>query len=269
MTHLDTIVARTRQDLAARKSAVPLATLERSAADHTPRGFVRHLRAAAEHGPSVIAELKKASPSKGLIRADFSARALAADMQAAGAAALSVLTDEPFFQGSLANLEAASEATALPCLRKDFIIDPYQITEARAHRADAILLIAAALTDAELHSFTEAAHALSLDVLCEVHTREEADRIADLPCDAAGVNNRDLRTFAVRLETSLDLIAHLPPRALHVAESGIRTPEDYARLRAAGFDSFLIGEAFMREPEPGPALARWIAAAHALSMQQA
>ncbi len=268
MTHLDQIVARTRQDLAVRKAAVPLAKLEHAAAAHQTLGFVRALRACAAHGPSVIAELKKASPSKGLIRPDFDAGALAPAMEAAGAAALSVLTDEPFFQGSLANLEAASQATSLPCLRKDFIVDPYQITEARAHRADAILLIAAALTDGELHTMTQTAHALSLDVLCEVHTREEADRIADLDCDAAGVNNRDLRTFEVRLETSLDLIEHLPPHALHVAESGIRTPGDFARLHAAGYDSFLIGEAFMREREPGPALAAWITAAHALTLQQ-
>jgi indole-3-glycerol phosphate synthase len=202
--------------------------------------------------------LKKASPSKGLIRADFSAATLAPAMQAGGAAALSILTDEPFFQGSLANLQAGSSATTIPCLRKDFIVDEYQIVEARAHGADAVLLIVAALTDAQLEQLSSAAKDYALDVLCEIHTREEAQRIRHLGCSMFGVNNRDLRTFDVRLETSLDLAAELPPHALLVTESGINDPADYARLRAAGYQAFLIGETFMRQSDPGSALATWI-----------
>ncbi|MGB6133237.1 MAG: indole-3-glycerol phosphate synthase TrpC, partial [Acidobacteriaceae bacterium] len=219
---------------------------------------------------AIIAELKKASPSKGLIRADFDPESLAIGLERAGAAALSVLTDEPFFQGSLRNLEIASAATHLPCLRKDFIVDEYQILEARAHRADAILLIAAALTDDELARFAAAAHGHQLDVLCEVHTAEELVRVRSLGCDCYGVNNRDLRTFKVSLDTSLHLAAQLPPNAVHVAESGIHTAAALHRLRAAGFHACLIGESLMRQPDPGAALvsllrsaAREPAAAHA------
>jgi indole-3-glycerol phosphate synthase len=253
-SQLDRILATTRKDLAARKSATPLEALERAADGHQPRGFARALREKAVHGPAVIAELKKASPSKGLIRPDFDPASLARSVAGGGAAALSVLTDEPFFQGSLRNLELASENCMLPCLRKDFIVDEYQILEARAHRADAILLIAAALTDQELRHLSQSAHATGLDVLCEVHTGEELDRVLDLECDALGVNNRDLRTFAVRLEVSLDLAPRLPSGAVHVSESGIHTAEDMQRLRAAGFAAFLIGESIMRQPDPGTAL---------------
>jgi indole-3-glycerol phosphate synthase len=254
LLHLDNILAQTRADLAERRQRAPLALLERAALEHTPRGFARCLRAAASSGPAIIAELKKASPSKGLIRNDFDAVLLARELESGGAAALSVLTDEPFFQGSLTNLDLASATTALPCLRKDFIVDEYQIVEARAHHADAILLIAAALTDADLARFTAAAHALELDVLCEVHTAEELARVRDLGCDAYGVNNRDLRTFEVRLETSGDLAGQLPPHSVHVTESGIHTAADLNRLRDAGFHAFLIGESLMRQPEPGAAL---------------
>ena len=266
-THLDRILARTRADLAVRMDRTPRAALETEAARHTPRGFAAALRARAAHGPAVIAELKKASPSKGLIRAEFYAAALAPAMQAGGAAALSVLTDEPFFQGGLANLRAASAATRIPCLRKDFIIDEYQIVEARAHGADAVLLIAAALADRELARLCAVASDYALDVLCEVHTREEAERIRNLSCSMIGVNNRDLRTFAVRVETSLELAALLPEDAILVAESGIANPADYARLRAAGFHAFLIGETFMRQPDPGAALAHWIHQAQKMQAQ--
>ena len=255
---LNQIVTRTRQDLNQRIEQTPRALLEQQALRHTPRGFAATLRARSRSGPAVIAELKKASPSKGLIRADFSAAALAPAMQTGGAAALSVLTDEPFFQGSLANLAAASRATTLPCLRKDFIIDEYQIVEARAHGADAVLLIVAALSDSELERLSKAAGDYALDVLCEVHTREEAQRIRHLGCSMFGVNNRDLRTFDVRLETSLELASELPSDAVLVAESGINDPADYARLRAAGFRAFLIGETFMRQSDPGRALKAWI-----------
>jgi indole-3-glycerol phosphate synthase len=203
--------------------------------------------------------LKKASPSKGLIRPDFDPHALAQSLEAGGAAALSVLTDEPFFQGSLRNLEIASASTGLPCLRKDFIVDEYQILEARAHGADAILLIVAVLEDHELTSFTEAAHGHGLDVLCEVHTAEELERVAGLGCDAIGVNNRDLKTFEVRLETSLELVDRLPAGAVRVAESGIHTSEHLERLRNAGFDAFLVGESLMRHADPGAALRNLLA----------
>ena len=189
---------------------------------------------------------------------------LARRYQAGGAAALSVLTDEPFFQGSLRNLELASAAVPLPCLRKDFTVDEYQIVEARAHRADAILLIAAALTDAELKRFAQVADGFSLDVLVEVHTADELDRVlgalGETGADAIGVNNRDLKTFEVRLETSLALVNRIPPAVVRVTESGIATREDLTRLRAAGFDAFLIGESLMRQPDPGAALAELLAA---------
>ena len=260
-SQLTQILAHTRQVVQQRKAEASLQDLERAAIAHQPRGFARALREAAVHRPAVIAELKKASPSKGLIRPEFDVPWLAASVAGGGAAALSVLTDEHFFQGSLHNLELASAACSLPCLRKDFMVDEFQLLEARAHGADAILLIAAALTDKELRQFTIRAHALELDVLCEVHTGEELDRILDLGCDAVGVNNRDLRTFEVHLETSLELASRLPPGAVHVSESGINTPEDLHRLRAAGFHAFLIGESLMRKPDPGHALRALLAAA--------
>ena len=259
-TQLDTILATTRATVARAKDRVPLAELERRAAAHQPRGWAAALRRKAGTGAAVIAEIKRASPSKGLIRAEFDVAWLASRYAAGGAAALSVLTDEPYFQGELRNLEIASETVGLPCLRKDFTIDEYQIVEARAHRADAILLIAAALSDSEMKRFTAAAHDLSLDVLVEVHTAGELDRVLDAlgntGADAIGVNNRDLKTFDVRLETSLQLIGRIPRDEVRVTESGIGTAEHIAQLRAAGFDAFLIGESLMRQPDPGTALER-------------
>jgi indole-3-glycerol phosphate synthase len=267
-THLDSILATTRATVAAAKARVPLAELERLTAAHQPRGWAAALRQKAVGGPAVIAEIKKASPSKGLIRAEFDAAWLARSYFAGGAAALSVLTDEPFFQGSLLNLELASAAVPLPCLRKDFTVDEYQIVEARAHHGDAILLIAAALNDGELQRFAQAAHSLSLDVLVEVHTAEELDRVlcalGEGGTDAIGVNNRDLKTFEVRLETSIELVNRIPPGVVRVAESGIATPEDLARLRASGFDACLIGESMMRQTDPGSALAALLAEAVAI-----
>jgi indole-3-glycerol phosphate synthase len=211
----------------------------------------------------VIAEIKKASPSKGLIRKDFDVEWLARRCRAGGAAALSVLTDEPYFQGSLRNLELASAATPLPCLRKDFMVDEYQIVETRAHRGDAILLIAAALSDAEMKRFAQLARGQELDVLVEVHTGEELDRVLDAlgenGADAIGVNNRDLKSFAVSLEISLALIERIPASVVRVAESGISTGEDLVRLRSAGFDAFLIGESLMRQADPGVALTALLA----------
>jgi indole-3-glycerol phosphate synthase len=221
------------------------------------------LRRQTADGPAVIAEIKKASPSKGLIRTDFDAAWLAQRYQAGGAAALSVLTDEPYFLGSLHNLELASTAVTLPCIRKDFTVDEYQIVEARAHGGDAILLIAAALTDEELKRFAQAAHNLALDVLAEVHTSSELDRVLDTlgeaGADAIGVNNRDLKTFEVTLDTAFGLVERIPAGIVRVAESGISTPEDLARLRAAGFSAFLIGESLMRQADPGRALS-WLLA---------
>jgi indole-3-glycerol phosphate synthase len=267
-TRLDTILASTRATVAAAKEVVAVAELERRAAAHRPRGWAAALRKQAEAGVAVIAEIKKASPSKGLIRADFDVEWLARRYQAGGAAVLSVLTDEPFFQGSLRNLELASMAVKLPCLRKDFMVDEYQIAEARAHRADAILLIAAALSDDEMKRLSETARGMDLDVLVEVHTDEELDRVLDAlgesGADAIGVNNRDLKSFEVSLETSLALVERIPASVVRVAESGIATAGDLARLRAAGFDAFLIGESLMRQADPGTALAGLLAGVAAI-----
>ena len=266
-TFLATILASTRATLAAAKADVPVAELERRAAEHHPRGWAAALRGRSATGPAVIAEIKKASPSKGLIRSAFDPAWLARRYRAGGAAALSVLTDEPFFQGSLRNLEMASTATPLPCLRKDFIVDEYQVTEARAHRADAILLIAAALDGSELKQLAQAARSLSLDVLVEVHIAEELDRVLDAlgetGADAIGVNNRDLKTFEVSAQTSLALVDRIPASVVRVTESGISTHDDIARLRKAGFDAFLIGESLMRQPDPGVALAELLRGAAA------
>ena len=262
-TFLSTILASTRATVDAAKKAVPRATLEHKAAEHRPRGWAAALRRQAAHGPAVIAEIKKASPSRGLIRPEFDPEWLARRYRAGGAAVLSVLTDEPYFQGSLRNLELASAAAPLPCLRKDFMIDEYQIVEARAHRADAILLIAAALGGTELKHLAEVAHSLALDVLVEVHTADELAQVLDTGIAALGdtgalaigVNNRDLKTFEVSQQTSLALIDRIPASVVRVTESGIATREDIARLRHAGFDAFLIGESLMRQPDPGEALA--------------
>jgi indole-3-glycerol phosphate synthase len=253
-SQLTKILASTRRGVEERKAASSTRVLEQAAAAHQPRGFARALRQRAASGPAVIAELKKASPSRGLIRPDFDVATLAAGFAHGGAAALSVLTEEHFFQGSLRNLEVASQSCGLPCLRKDFLLDEFQLLEARAHRADAILLIAAALSDLELRSLAAQAHALELDVLCEVHTGQELDRVLNLDCDAIGVNNRDLSTFSVRLQVSLELASRLPSGAVHVSESGIETAEDINRLRAGGFHAFLIGESLMRQQNPGAAL---------------
>ncbi len=262
-TRLDTILASTRASVKAARERAPASGLECLASQHRPRGWTAALRKQAAQGPAVIAEIKKASPSKGLIRADFDVEWIARRYRAGGAAALSVLTDEPFFQGSLRNLELASAAVPLPCLRKDFMVDEYQIVEARAHRADAILLIAAALSSDEMKRFADAAHGLQLDVLVEVHTAEELSRVLDAlgesGADAIGVNNRDLKTFDVRLERSLELVDRIPSTVVRVAESGISSPDDVALLRAAGFHAFLIGESLMRQPDPGAAIQELIA----------
>ena len=252
--YLPEIVAHTRRVVAERKAAADMRALQRAASEHQPRGFARALREAAKNGPAVIAEIKKASPSKGLIRAEFDAAALASELAAGGAAALSVLTEEKYFQGSLENLRQASSAVRIPCLRKDFMVDEFQVLEARANAADAILLIVAALTDAELRRLREAARAYELDVLCEVHDAQELQRALALECECVGVNSRDLRTFEVSLDRACELAAKLPKDVVKVAESGIHSAADMKRLRAAGYDAFLIGESLMRSAKPGEAL---------------
>jgi indole-3-glycerol phosphate synthase len=253
-TKLEEIIAATRRKVAGAKVSADLRALGVAAERHRPKGFRKSLQSAANTGVAVIAELKKASPSKGLIRADFPVAKLARDLEMAGAAALSVLTDEEFFQGSLENLEIASEATRLPCLRKDFIVDEFQLVEARAHGADAILLIVAALSQAELSTLYGRARELELDVLCEVHDETELRRALDGGCQIIGVNNRNLHTFQVDLNTALQLVQQMPAGVLKVAESGIENGDDIARLRQAGFDVFLIGESLMRAESPGEAL---------------
>ena len=251
---LDSILAATRHRLFQRRHSVDLCALEQAAARYSPRGFRESIQCASQHGIAVIAELKKASPSKGLIRADFHPSALALELEQAGAAALSVLTDEQFFQGSLDYLREASSATSLPCLRKDFIVDEFQIVEARANCADAVLLIVAALSQKELLSLGQCARSHGLDVLCEAHDEQELERAIDAGCDLIGINNRNLRTFEVTLETALQLAGKIPAGCLRVAESGIHNGADVARLRAAGYDAFLIGESLMKEERPGEAL---------------
>jgi indole-3-glycerol phosphate synthase len=252
---LDRIVAATRARVAEARRSANLRDLEQRAERHVPRGFRRALSAKGENGSvAVIAELKRASPSKGLIREDFHPVELARELEGAGAACLSVLTDEKFFQGSLLNLREASAAVAIPCLRKDFIVDEFQILEARANSADAVLLIVAALTPAELGSLAARARAHGLDALCEVHDAIELQQAIDAGCELIGVNTRDLRTFKVILQTAFDLVERFPTGVVKVAESGIHSADDIARLRAAGYDAFLVGESLMRAERPGEAL---------------
>src|ERR1700691_1939103 len=257
---LESIVAATRRRISQRKAenggGFELGSLERAAAGHTPRGFRKQLRRVARNGIAVIAELKKASPSKGLIRADFSPSGLARELEGAGAAALSVLTDEEFFQGSLDNLRAASASASLPCLRKDFSVDQVQVVEARANCADAILLIVAALEQRELVALAESARSHGLDVLCEAHDGVELERALEAGCDLIGINSRDLRTFEVNIDTALRLAEKIPADCVRVAESGIQSGSDVARLRAAGYEAFLIGESLMKAELPAAALAK-------------
>ena len=253
-TQLETILAHTRAEVDQRRKTADLRLLEQRAAAHQPRGFEAALRRVSQSGPAIIAELKKASPSRGLIRPDFDPPALARSLEAAGAAALSVLTDEKYFQGSLQYLENASVAVAIPCLRKDFMLDEFQMLEARASRADAVLLIVAALTDERLAALRAEAVRMQLDVLCEVHDREELKRAVDLGFTMIGVNSRNLHNMQVQPQTQLELGALLPQSAVRIAESGLCTPADISRMSAAGYTAFLIGESIMREPDPTQAL---------------
>lgn len=254
MSKLDEILAATRERVERSRKSADFRLLEQLAAAHEPRGFRKRLQAMAQLGPAVIAELKKASPSRGVIRGTFPVGTLASQLARNGASALSVLTDEQFFQGSLTNLMEASTATDLPCLRKDFIVDEFQILEARAHHADAILLILAALNDAEFRSLLDRAESMDLDALCEVHNMEELKRALEGGADVIGVNSRDLKTFHVNLETLIEMAESIPNHVLRIAESGIDKGSDIRELHTAGYQAFLIGETLMRAEDPGQQL---------------
>jgi indole-3-glycerol phosphate synthase len=253
---LNTILARKAEEIAERSGRVPLAELAARAADAAPtRGFADALNAMVAHGePAVIAEIKKASPSKGVIRADFRPADIAVSYEFGGAACLSVLTDVDFFHGADAYLQRAREACTLPVLRKDFTIDPYQVYEARVLGADCILLIVAALDDSQLVELSSLAMQLDMDVLVEVHDIDELERALQVPVPLVGINNRNLRTFEVSLETTLAMKDAVPTDRLLITESGIVVAEDVAKMRAAGINGFLVGETFMRAEEPGEAL---------------
>lgn len=258
---LNKIIATKREEIAAALAVRPLAQVEaEAAAQPAPRDFVGAIRAKIASGrPAVIAEIKKASPSKGVIRPDFQPAEIARSYEQHGAACLSVLTDRQYFQGAPEYLQAARAACALPVLRKDFMVDRYQVVEARAMGADCILLIAAALTLAEMQELEALALSYGMAVLVEVHNGEELDAALHLQTPLLGINNRNLRSFEVTLDTTLGLLAKLPADRVVVTESGIVTPEDAALMRANAVNAFLVGEAFMRVPEPGLELARLFA----------
>ncbi|MDR3323239.1 MAG: indole-3-glycerol phosphate synthase TrpC [Zoogloeaceae bacterium] len=255
---LSRILATKAEEVAACRARCPLAELRDAARDQPPtRDFAGTLRRrVAAKQAAVIAEIKKASPSKGVIRADFHPADIARSYEAAGAACLSVLTDAQYFQGSPDYLQAARAASPLPVLRKDFIVDAYQIHEARVMGADAILLIVAALTDGQMQDFEGLAHELGLAVLVESHDGAELERALTLKTPLIGINNRNLRTFEVSLQNTLALLPRLPEDRIVITESGILTPADVQTMQAANVHAFLVGEAFMRVEEPGEELAR-------------
>lgn len=260
-TVLTRIVEKRRAEVARRQRIMPEAVLRIAAGKRdAPRDFAGAL---ARNQVNVIAEIKKASPSAGVLREEFDAVALARAYEQGGAAALSVLTEEENFQGALAHLRDARAAVKIPALRKDFIVERWQVWEARAAGADSFLLIAAVLDDAALANLLALGHELGMEPLVEVHTAAELERVLASGARIVGVNNRDLHALEVRVETSLELAAMIPDDRIAVSESGLRSPEDLRRLRAAGFDAFLIGESFMRQAEPGAALRRMIEAAAA------
>ena len=253
---LKRILARKQEEVAERRERVSLFELKARLSGAPPvRGFADAVEAKLRAGlPAVIAEVKKASPSKGVIRADFDPAAIARSYEAGGAACLSVLTDIDFFQGSDAYLQQARAACALPVLRKDFVVDAWQLHEARMLGADCVLLIAAALDDVQLAEFAFIADELGMDVLVEVHDLDELERALPIPARLLGINNRNLRTFEVSLQNTLDLKDMVPADRVLVTESGILAPADVALMRGAGVNAFLVGEAFMRQPDPGTAL---------------
>ena len=255
-TILDTILARKREEVAARRERTSLFELKARAASAPPlRGFADAVAAKIAAGQAaVIAEVKKARPSKGVIRADFDPAAIARSYAAGGAACLSVLTDVDFFQGADEYLVAARDACALPVLRKDFIVDAYQLYEARVLGADCVLLIAAALDDAQLSEYAFIADELGMDVLVEVHDLDELERALPIPARLLGINNRNLKTFEVSLQTTLELKVAVPADRVLVTESGILARADVALMRDNAIHAFLVGEAFMRQPDPGAAL---------------
>ncbi len=255
-TVLDEILAHKRKEVEARKGALPLAALRESAEQlPPPRGFRDALlRKTAAGEAAVIAEIKKASPSKGVIRAEFDPPAIAQGYEAAGAACLSVLTDTKYFQGADAHLQAARSAVSLPVLRKEFILDPYQVYEARSLGADCVLLIVSALEFEELKSLAELAESLGLDVLIEVHDREELEAALSLQPGLVGINNRNLKTFETSLATTFELLDAVPEGVTVVTESGIHRKRDVRAMLDRGVYAFLVGEAFMRAPDPGAAL---------------
>ena len=258
---LNKIIATKREEIVAALAVKPLAVVEaEAAAQPAPRDFVGAIRHKVAHGQAaIIAEIKKASPSKGVIRPDFHPADIARSYEQHGAACLSVLTDRQYFQGCPEYLQDARAACALPVLRKDFMVDAYQVAEARAMGADAILLIAAALTLPEMQTLEAQAHAYGMAVLVEVHNGEELDAALQLKTPLLGINNRNLRTFDVTLDTTLGLLARIPADKIVVTESGILKPEDVALMRANKVQGFLVGEAFMRAPDPGLELARLFA----------
>ena len=253
---LEKILATKRSEVAAASAALPLAALRaQTEAAPATRDFLGAIqRRLAANQPAIIAEIKRASPSKGLLREPFEPAMIAASYEAGGAACLSVLTDREYFQGGPDHLRAARAACALPVLRKDFIVDEYQVWEARAWGADCVLLIVAALDDARLRDLEALALGLGMSVLVEIHDRAELDRALALKTPLVGINNRDLRNFVTRLEVTLDLRSAIPADRIVVTESGIRSAEDVRRMRAAGVHAFLVGETFMRAPDPGAAL---------------
>ena len=253
---LKRILARKQEEVAERRERVSLFELKaRLSAAPPVRGFADAVQAKLQAGlPAVIAEVKKASPSKGVIRPDFDPAAIARSYEAGGAACLSVLTDIDFFQGSDAYLQQARTACSLPVLRKDFVVDAWQLHEARVLGADCVLLIAAALDDVQLAEFAFIADELGMDVLVEVHDLDELERALPVPARLLGINNRNLRTFEVSLQNTLDLKDMVPADRVLVTESGILAPTDVALMRGAGVHAFLVGEAFMRQPDPGTAL---------------
>ena len=256
---LQRILAVKAAEVAAARAAVAQGQMERRAAvAPSPRDFAGAICARIGAGrPAVIAEIKRASPSRGLIRPDYDPAAIAASYERAGAACLSVLTDRAFFQGDAAHLKQAREACALPVLRKDFVVEPYQVFESRAMGADCILLIAAALAPATMAELESIALGLRMSVLVEVHAAPELEAALRLKTPLVGINNRDLRSFRTRLETTLELCASVPVDRVLVTESGILGPEDVRRLRAGGVNAFLVGEAFMRAADPGQELRRF------------
>ncbi len=258
---LKKIVARKREEVAARQAALPLEEVAvRATMQPPPRGFVDGIATRLLAGrPGVIAEIKKASPSKGVLREDFRPAETAASYQHGGAACLSVLTDIDFFQGSDAYLQQARAACSLPVIRKDFIIDPYQVHEARMIGADCILLIVACLDDARMRELNRLAHELGMDVLIEVHDADELQRALPLGNRLIGINNRNLRSFETRLETTLELLDAIPEEHIVVTESGIHGRDDVALMREHGVNAFLVGEAFMRAEDPGARLAELFA----------